>query len=173
MPQASDHRGKSVETRKLPREFRRQCPPTDFARRMRTRYWTAIAIWTPLIVLFIGATQWLGGMLLLTQDRFVPLVSIFFPVDISRLLVTIFWALAFLAVSLLLPVVVAMTTGWGILDPRYRAMVAANGHCGACGYKIMDLQPERDGCTVCPECGSAWRCNEVEKTQTDAKPEHE
>jgi hypothetical protein len=129
---------------------------------MRTRYWTAVAIWTPLIVLFIGATQWAGGVLLLTQDRFVPLVSVLFPVGVSHLLVTGFWVLTFLVVSLLLPVAVAMATGWYILDPRYRAMIAANGHCPACGYEITDLPPAPDGCTVCPECGAAWRCREVE-----------
>jgi len=29
--------------------------------------------------------------------------------------------------------------------------------CGCCAYDLSDLDPEHDGCTVCPECGSAWR----------------
>ncbi len=156
-----DHRGNTVETRRLPRELRRQPGSTDFARRMRTRYWTAVAIWTPLIVLFIGATQWAGGMLLLTKDRFVPFVAAISPVEVAQLLVTGLWMATFLVVSLLLPVSVAMVTGWYILDPRYRSMIAANGHCAACGYTIMDLPPEPDGCTVCPECGAGWRCHDA------------
>jgi hypothetical protein len=29
--------------------------------------------------------------------------------------------------------------------------------CPACGYSIRELAAEPDGCTVCPECGAAWR----------------
>jgi hypothetical protein len=31
------------------------------------------------------------------------------------------------------------------------------GLCGACGYPLESLEPETDGCVVCPECGAAWR----------------
>jgi hypothetical protein len=37
------------------------------------------------------------------------------------------------------------------------AAVAKNGHCGSCGYWLAGLEPASDGCTFCPECGSAWR----------------
>lgn len=37
-----------------------------------------------------------------------------------------------------------------------RAAIAA-GLCGACGYPLDSLEPEADGCAVCPECGAAWR----------------
>lgn len=29
--------------------------------------------------------------------------------------------------------------------------------CAVCAYELVDLAPEPDGCTVCPECGAAWR----------------
>jgi hypothetical protein len=29
--------------------------------------------------------------------------------------------------------------------------------CLACGYDVRGVPPESDGCTVCPECGAAWR----------------
>ena len=29
--------------------------------------------------------------------------------------------------------------------------------CGPCGYSLTGLAPDPDGCTVCPECGAAWR----------------
>jgi hypothetical protein len=32
--------------------------------------------------------------------------------------------------------------------------------CAACGYDLHGLTPEPDGCTVCPECGAAWRLAE-------------
>ncbi|MEO1278049.1 MAG: hypothetical protein AAFV77_03740 [Planctomycetota bacterium] len=31
------------------------------------------------------------------------------------------------------------------------------GLCLACGYCITQIEPEADGCRVCPECGAAWR----------------
>lgn len=29
--------------------------------------------------------------------------------------------------------------------------------CAACGVRLAEFDPESDGCTVCPECGAAWR----------------
>jgi hypothetical protein len=29
--------------------------------------------------------------------------------------------------------------------------------CIECGYDLQELRTESDGCTVCPECGAAWR----------------
>lgn len=29
--------------------------------------------------------------------------------------------------------------------------------CPGCGYSLAELEPEVDGCRVCPECGGAWR----------------
>lgn len=31
------------------------------------------------------------------------------------------------------------------------------GRCGACAHPIASLSSQTDGCTVCPECGAAWR----------------
>ena len=31
------------------------------------------------------------------------------------------------------------------------------GVCLICEYNLAGLQPESDGCTICPECGGAWR----------------
>ncbi len=32
--------------------------------------------------------------------------------------------------------------------------------CPACEFSLRDLQSHADGCTVCPECGAAWRIPE-------------
>ncbi len=32
--------------------------------------------------------------------------------------------------------------------------------CAACGYHLRGLTSEPDGCTLCPECGAAWRLGE-------------
>ncbi len=29
--------------------------------------------------------------------------------------------------------------------------------CASCGHDLAGCTPEADGCTVCPECGAAWR----------------
>ncbi len=29
--------------------------------------------------------------------------------------------------------------------------------CPSCAYDLQGLAPAPDGCTVCPECGAAWR----------------
>ncbi len=46
----------------------------------------------------------------------------------------------------------------GALDlPRYIVpAILRRGYCPTCGYPLTD-RVEEDGCTVCPECGSAWR----------------
>jgi hypothetical protein len=40
---------------------------------------------------------------------------------------------------------------------RMAAQLAWFRECLVCAYPIADLEPESDGCTVCPECGAAWR----------------
>lgn len=31
------------------------------------------------------------------------------------------------------------------------------GACPSCGHPVRDIAPAPDGCTICPECGAAWR----------------
>lgn len=38
-----------------------------------------------------------------------------------------------------------------------RRIGRAKGVCAACGYPMMELEIQADGCRVCPECGSAWK----------------
>ncbi len=38
-----------------------------------------------------------------------------------------------------------------------QAAILRAGLCPACVYQIGDIPAESDGCTVCPECGAAWR----------------
>lgn len=38
------------------------------------------------------------------------------------------------------------------------------GRCAACGFAIGGAATESsDGCTICPECGAAWRASRVAK----------
>ncbi|MCP3902046.1 MAG: hypothetical protein GY715_00295 [Planctomycetes bacterium] len=41
---------------------------------------------------------------------------------------------------------------------RIRKIMLKHRRCPHCGYDVHGLAPdEADGCTVCPECGCAWR----------------
>jgi hypothetical protein len=41
---------------------------------------------------------------------------------------------------------------------RGRRLILTLPHtCVVCGYDMSGLEPEGDCCTVCPECGAAWR----------------
>lgn len=49
----------------------------------------------------------------------------------------------------------------------HRERLAAHRCCFACEYDLDGLQPESDGCTVCPECGGAWKLGSLENTKAD------
>jgi hypothetical protein len=40
---------------------------------------------------------------------------------------------------------------------RLARIIAGHGYCPSCGYHLAGLAAAADRCTVCPECGSAWR----------------
>jgi hypothetical protein len=45
-------------------------------------------------------------------------------------------------------------------NPRPARMAEAflrHAHCPGCGYGLRGVPRQEDGCTVCPECGAAWR----------------
>lgn len=50
--------------------------------------------------------------------------------------------------------------GWRDASAAVQAMSRA-GLCASCGYRIDEIEPEDDGCTVCPECGAAWRLQDA------------
>lgn len=66
--------------------------------------------------------------------------------------------------SFIVPVTATAAVLWLILRAgwvaRTRGIVRgllAEGRCATCGYDIRGCRAEADGCTVCPECGAAWR----------------
>ena len=52
--------------------------------------------------------------------------------------------------------VLARRRVWGH-PPLVRDGLLAQGLCPACGHGVRGIPPGPDGCTVCPECGAAWR----------------
>jgi len=41
------------------------------------------------------------------------------------------------------------------------AAMLSEERCPSCAYHIGRVDPEADGCTVCPECGGAWHVDRV------------
>lgn len=50
-----------------------------------------------------------------------------------------------------------------------RAALAVLGErwCASCGYTLRDSEPESDGCTVCAECGAAWKLSPTALRRAD------
>jgi hypothetical protein len=64
---------------------------------------------------------------------------------------SVFWP------SFLVATVVAGRLGFGAAIQGMGHVSVALGRCPCCNYELTQLPPEDDGCTVCPECGAAWR----------------
>lgn len=69
--------------------------------------------------------------------------------------------IAGLVVALGMMVLVVLPLGTRLvrhrLGPDIREAVLDQGFCPSCAYRLEGVPPEADGCTVCPECGGAWR----------------
>lgn len=48
------------------------------------------------------------------------------------------------------------------------SLLAAHRRCGACGYRLHEIEPAADGCCVCPECGGAWHRDRFVLADRDA-----
>jgi len=66
------------------------------------------------------------------------------------------------------PVVVAMIAWFAFLGKirvsradRIIGIYLSAGRCASCGYALESLEPEADGCVVCPECHAAWKADRV------------
>ena len=56
-----------------------------------------------------------------------------------------------------LVVLVFIWSGRRYVRDRFHRVILAKEYCPSCGYRLVGTPPEGDGCTVCPECGAAWR----------------
>lgn len=48
---------------------------------------------------------------------------------------------------------------WRWVIPGAARTILRAGKCAACKYPVSNLEAASDGCTVCPECGAAWKLN--------------
>ncbi len=59
-------------------------------------------------------------------------------------------------VSVAAAIIAVPLTRW-YWNPVIVSAVLHEGHCGSCGYALPEGATASDGCTVCPECGAAWK----------------
>lgn len=52
---------------------------------------------------------------------------------------------------------IRLTRSFGIDPDTMRKEMLARARCASCGYSLVGVPREADGCTVCPECAAAWR----------------
>ena len=70
-------------------------------------------------------------------------------------------------VFLLMLVIVFVAMRWTAVimlsnrSKRLRSVLIQAQRCASCAYILGGLDIEDDGCTVCPECGAAWRLKEA------------
>jgi ABC-type multidrug transport system fused ATPase/permease subunit len=155
-----DHRGQRVRMRKIDRRFFRSMvfgrARSEYAKRVRRRYWRVSILLALIAFLCFTVPSMLLIVMLLS-----PLSDILFALPIKLMgKVMMFVNLAGTFGGMLLGFSV-LFSGYFFLQRRIMAdLLAANGYCGSCSYSISEVTPEPDGCTVCPECSSAWRCHE-------------
>lgn len=71
------------------------------------------------------------------------------------------WAQIVAAAGIFAFVFLYATPALGYINAKHpkllRRAILARKHCLWCKYDISSLEAASDGCTVCPECGAAWR----------------
>ncbi|MBX3323084.1 MAG: hypothetical protein KF757_08860 [Phycisphaeraceae bacterium] len=73
---------------------------------------------------------------------------------------TAWWQMAMavcVAIVLITSVLLSSRIDRWQLRREFARFTKAEPACLVCGYELVGLAAEHDGCTVCPECGGAWR----------------
>jgi hypothetical protein len=54
-------------------------------------------------------------------------------------------------------IILSMRIGPRLHWKHWKPAALVRGHCPACGHDLAGLPREPDNCTICAECGAAWR----------------
>ncbi len=108
-----------------------------------------------LLVAFTPMVVWVSLL------RLVPSLLDMAPDTIARSC----WGIAFLVTT-------AMAVGCSSrrVSARWSLLRLPKGQCLACGYDLRRCAREPDGCTVCPECGAAWKLPTPAATDGNSAP---
>lgn len=138
---------RGVDARRIEIELRdiKKMPSGD----QITRQWRAkaknrpvVSPWTTKILVF-----WCVGLICAFGVVALMILGVKFPT----------WANSVFILSVL-PLTIVWTRMFIVICMRWQcAWIVANGRCGSCGYDLAKLPVAEDSCTICPECGAAWK----------------
>jgi len=99
----------------------------------------------PMLLVLLGIVIW-GGVWMAISPHILP--SVFLSPTVKAIIIGI---VPFLPFPLFM---------WFLMHRsrnRITRIVTRHRFCATCGYALADIPAAADRCTVCPECGSAWR----------------
>lgn len=98
-----------------------------------------------------GITVWFVAVVLLTEGSNSGVARS------DRYQTVLFFGLAF-GLPLLFAASVYLVSGTFWM-PRVASAYLMSGICPVCHYSLAEIESDSDGCTICPECGAAWKLN--------------
>jgi len=126
----------------------------DRGKHTRIRWWRADPSRTGRAVLWLWRPLWPVVILVFIPSALVILALFNGPMIVAMVLFSPFASmLIVVAMSLMLASLAGVRT---YLRESASAMARA-GECPSCGYRLDRLEIAPDGCSTCPECGSAWK----------------
>ena len=145
-PRVRDHRGKRVPMRiRWFEAFRLDRGHDDWL-------WIATGLLLPLVLAIIVL------VIVPDRERIPEAIARRTPAQlrtgIGPLVVLVALTIATVALTFVPGFVLTRLLFWPRTGLRW---MCKSRQCPSCSYGLADLAPEPDGCTVCPECGAAWR----------------
>lgn len=127
----------------------------EILRRAGSRSGSLRQVWLLAAAIWLAALMLWGGGMLLASLLASPLLP-------RWQVVLVGIAIALLPAAVVVAVGIVAHRGWGLIAFTGEAGAAVNawldaGRCPSCAYPLPPGRAESDGCTICPECGSAWR----------------
>lgn len=84
------------------------------------------------------------------------------------------WVFAVIIPSTILMFLLLPDMLWRLMPPSRCRLVAdavlKHGCCASCGYGLDAASEQDDGCSVCPECGAAWKLPAPAATNDSSTP---
>ncbi len=130
---------------------------SDVARREKWRYWSIAIACIVVVSGLSAAARFIFAWVVDLIDQGFSFLGALFPIgDLDSVLIGA-WIVGLILTRLLTPFGLLLVAYFVCIRGAFARVIGACGRCAASGYDFMDLTPEADGCTVCPECGGAWR----------------
>lgn len=138
--QSTDDRGISVELREIKKmPLENQITKQELNEGMKLANKSELAGWPLLLICW--------APLLIFAYLTLYFLGVVIPSWINWIIFVVTVPLGFLSLRFFKVAVLKWQAG---------GLVVVN-RCASCGYSLKELPPAEDGCTICPECGAAWK----------------